>query len=188
MKKRQLTQILGGAAIAALALSGCGTQTGTTPSASQTQGGENQDTETQSSEAIMDQQALLKVQDNLSAQLGDSFVQSWIEDGKLHIATTDESATGQIEEAGAVPTVVQYNAQQLRDGIGQIMRWQSQLDDPLRMAIHGYELNGKAGGLTLRVDPGHIDEIQQLLEADKPAGDIPLDFAPSSGIASPAAG
>ncbi|MCW4466246.1 hypothetical protein OK351_12130 [Glutamicibacter sp. MNS18] len=183
MKKRQLTQILGGAAIAALALSACGTPTGSTPTAS-----ESPDTETQPTESTVDQEALLQIQDKLSAELGQSFVQGWIQDGQMHVATTDESSTGQIEAAGAVPTVVEFNAQQLREGIAQIMNWQAQQDDPIRTAIHGYELNGKEGGLILRVDPGHIDEVKALLDEAQPAGQIPLSFAPSTGIASPAAG
>lgn len=183
MKKRQLTQILGGAAIAVLALSACGGMTGQTPT-------EDQPTQeqTQPAEENVDQEALLRIQDQLSASLGTSFVQGWIQDGKMHIATTDQATTQEIESAGAVPVVVDFNAQQLREGIVQIMNWQAQQPDPIRTAIHGYELNGMEGGLTLRVDPGHIEELKQLLDEAKPAGEIPLNFAPSSGISTPAAG
>lgn len=182
MKKRQLMTLASGATIAVLALSGCGSDS--TP-ASPT---ESQPSTATPSEDSVNQEALLATNDELSASLGDAYVQGWIEDGELHVATTDGSKVAEIEAAGAVAKVVDFSAAQLREGINEIMRWQAGQDAEIRNSIHGYSISAKDGGLSLRVDPNHIEEVQSLLEKDKPAGDIPLSFTPSSGIASRAAG
>lgn len=161
------------AVVAGLMLSGCGQATTS---------GEGS-TEPTSSENVVDQNALLETNDSLSASLGDSYVQGWIEEGKLNVSTTDESQMKAIEDAGAQAHLVNYSTEDLRQGINDVMKWQVGLEAPLNTAIHGYTLNPQNGGLTLQVDASHMDEIKKQLDADKPLGDIPVDFTESGGIA-----
>lgn len=161
------------AVVAGLMLSGCGQATTS---------GEGS-TEPTSSENVVDQNALLETNDSLSATLGDSYVQGWIEEGKLNVSTTDESQMKAIEDAGAQAHLVNYSTDDLRQGINDVMKWQAGLEAPLNTAIHGYTLNPQNGGLTLQVDASHMDEIKKQLDADKPLGDIPVDFTESGGIA-----
>lgn len=164
------------AVVAGLMLSGCGQSTTS---------GEGS-TEPTSSENVVDQNALLETNDSLSATLGDSYVQGWIEEGKLNVSTTDENQMKTIEDAGAQPHLVKYSTDDLRQGIKDVMKWQVGLKAPLNTAIHGYTLNPQNGGLSLQVDSSHMDEIKTLFEQDKPLGDIPVDFQKSGGIGKPA--
>ena len=136
----------------------------------------------------MDHEQLLNLNDRLSSSLGAAYVQGWIENDELHVATSDQSKAQEIEEAGAVAEVVDFSSQQLRDAIGEIMSWQSKQEPEIANAIHGYSISAKDGGLILRVDSKHLDQVRQMLEQDQPAGDVQLTFTPSSGIASPAGG
>ncbi|MGO2053227.1 hypothetical protein ACT3UD_06365 [Glutamicibacter sp. 287] len=161
------------AVVAGLMLSGCG-QASTS--------GEGT-TEPTGSENVVDQNALLETNDALSATLGEDYVQGWIEDGKLNVSTTDESQMKAIEEAGAQPHLVEYSADDLRQAIKDVMKWQAGLESPLNVSIHGYTLNPKIGGLTLSVDSSHLEEIKTLLETEKPLGGVPVEFQKSGGIA-----
>lgn len=188
MKNRRLPVIAGVAVILALGLGGCGAAEDAASTSGRPTTSHQPGAGTESRESGMDDEALLEIQDRLLAELGEAFVQGWIEDGVLHVATTDPNGVPAIEAAGAVPHVVDYSAQQLREGIARIMRWQSAQPDPIRTAIHGYQIDGRSGGLILRVDRGHLDEVRTQLQQAKPAGGIPLQFTPSSGFATPAAG
>ena len=167
------------AAVVALLLTGCGQQQAA-PQDSPTP------TQTSTSGADVDDSALLDANEQLAAQLGDEYVQGWIEDGKLHVAATSDAAVKAIEQAGAVGHLVDFSNAQLREGISQIMAWQAKQEPRLRSAIHAYTLNPRTGGLTLAVDPSQRQAVQDALAKDKPAGAIPLDFTDSSGPASPA--
>ncbi|MGP4967498.1 hypothetical protein ACTXJQ_10225 [Glutamicibacter ardleyensis] len=134
----------------------------------------------------MDINELLAQRDELAASLGDGFVQSWIADGKLNVSVTKDVNASAAENAGAVVHVVDYSAAQLRDGITDIMKWQSELEDPLRTSIYSYSLNPSNGGLALSADPSHLEELKKKLEADKPAGDIPVELREGTGLATPA--
>lgn len=136
--------------------------------------------------ADVDQTALLSLNERLSGELGDEFVQGWIQDGKLHVAANSDTAVKAIEQAGAVGHLVEYSNAQLREGISRIMAWQAKQEPRLRSAIHAYTLNPRTGGLTLAVDASQRQAVQDALAKDKPAGAIPLDFTDSSGPASPA--
>ncbi|UYQ78915.1 hypothetical protein OF385_07190 [Glutamicibacter sp. JL.03c] len=175
------------ALMASLLLTGCGQ--GTDPDASTSSGSESSNATQPSenkSESAVDQDALLETNDQLSMQLGDAYVQGWIKDGKLHVSTTNEDKLSAIKEAGAEGHVVQYSNKELRSAIRKIMKWQAQQPNPVRSSIHAYSLNPETGGITLSVDKSQIDAITKLIEKDKPMGDIPVDFKPSGGIASPA--
>ncbi|WP_461635847.1 hypothetical protein [Glutamicibacter soli] len=167
------------AAVVALLLTGCGQQQAA-PQASPTP------TQTSTSGADVDESVLLDANEQLAAQLGDEYVQGWIQDGKLHVAATSEAAVQAIEQAGAVGHLVDFSNAQLREGISQIMAWQAKQEPRLRSAIHAYTLNPRTGGLTLAVDASQRQAVQDALAKDKPAGAIPLDFTDSSGPASPA--
>ncbi|WP_120990616.1 hypothetical protein [Arthrobacter sp. AG1021] len=128
----------------------------------------------------------MSLNERLSGELGDEFVQGWIQDGKLHVAATSDTAVKAIEQAGAVGHLVEYSNAQLREGISRIMAWQAKQEPRLRSAIHAYTLNPRTGGLTLAVDPSQRQAVQDALAKDNPVGTIPLDFTDSSGPASPA--
>lgn len=170
------------AAVVALALTGCGQQ----QAAPQAPQAPPTATQTSTSGAEMDVSALLQTNEQLAAQLGDEYVQGWIEDGKLHVAATSDGAVKAIEQAGAVGHLVDFSNAQLREGISQIMAWQAKQEPRLRSAIHAYTLNPRTGGLTLAVDASQRQAVQDALAKDQPAGGIPLDFTDSSGPASPA--
>ena len=172
---------------AALLLAGCGDSGGTPQSSTKPSAATSSPAASDSSTGgSMDQAALLKINDKLSTQLGQDYVQGWIKDGKLHVSTTNEQSVQSIKDAGAVAHVVQYSAAQLREAITKIVAWQASLDAPLGSSVHAYTLNPETGGLTLSVDPAHRAELEQKLGQDKPVGGIPVDFKDSSGIASPA--
>lgn len=172
------------AAVLALLLSGCGQQDAA-PQAS-TQPTQGTSTRTPTNGADVDQEALLTANEQLASQLGDDYVQGWIEDGKLHVSTTSDAAVAAIEAAGAVGHLVDFDSAQLRDGISKIMAWQAKQPAGLRSAIHAYTLNPRTGGLSLAVDAAQREELERALAEDQPAGAIPLDFTDSSGPASPA--
>lgn len=183
MNKLQMLKVAGTIGTVAFALTGCGSDTGTptAPEESQTQ-------EQQTPESSVDHEQLLNLNDQLSSSLGAAYVQGWIQDDKLHVATNDESKVQEIEEAGAVAEFVKFSSQQLRDAIGKIMAWQAEQEPEIANAIHGYSISAKDGGLILRVGSKHLDQVKELMEKDQPAGEIKLTFTPSSGIASPAVG
>lgn len=175
------------ALMASLLLTGCGQ--GTEPGADESSGTQSSNASQPSenkSENVVDQNALLKINDKLSAELGDNYVQGWMKDGNLHVSTTDEGELDTIEKAGAVGHLVKFSSKELRSGIEEVMKWQGQQEAPVRNSIHAYSLNPETGGITLSVDKSQIDAITKLIEKDKPIGDIPVDFKPSGGIASPA--
>lgn len=176
------------ALMASLLLSGCGQEAdpGTKESSSAESSASSQPSQS-ASEKTVDQNALLETNDKLSEELGDAYVQGWIEDGKLHVSTTDEARKNTIEQAGAVSHVVDFSREELREAINKIMRWQGQQQNPINSAIHAYMLNPETGGITLSVDKGQLDKVKELIAADKPIGDIPIDYKGSSGILSPAA-
>ena len=175
------------ALMASLLLTGCGQ--GTDPGANKSSDSQSsnaaQPSDNQSENAV-DQETLLETNDQLSTQLGDAYVQGWIKDGKLHVSTTSEGKLSAIKEAGAEGHVVPYSNKELRSAISEIMKWQSQQQNPINSSIHAYTLNPETGGITLSVDKSQIDAITKLIEKDKPIGDIPVDFKPSGGIATPA--
>ena len=146
----------------ALLLAGCGDsggrpQSSTKPSAA-TSSPAASDSSTGGS---MDQEALLKINDKLSTQLGQDYVQGWIKDGKLHVSTTNEQSVQSIKDAGAVAHVVEYSGKQLREAITKIVAWQASLGMPLGSSIHAYTLNPETGGLTLSVEPNHRAELEK---------------------------
>ena len=176
------------AAMAALLLTGCGqgTDPGAQARASATASEPSQQTEN-SSGNTMDQDALLQTNDQLSEALGDEYVQGWIKDGQLNVSTTSEEQLSAIEEAGAIGHLVQFSSEELRSAISEIMKWQGKQENPVRTAIHAYTLNPETGGITLSVDKSQLDEVQKLIETEKPIGEIPVDYKQSGGIMSPAA-
>lgn len=165
-------------AVVSVALSGCGQSQPSAPEAHS-----NTPSQTNSSENVVDQNALLEANDRLSAELADDYVQGWIQDGRLNVSTTNAAQTKAIEAEGAVAHVVQFSAEQLREGISKITKWQSQQDDVIRNSIHGYTLDPSSGGLILSVDPTHQQDVEAKLAKDKPAGEIPLGYQNSGGIA-----
>ena len=168
------------AAVSALFLTGCG-------QATDASGSKSVESNTEASETNVDINELLAQRDDLAASLGDGFVQSWITDGKLNVSVTKDVDGSAAKSSGAVVHVVDYSAAQLREGITNIMKWQAELDDPLRTSIYGYSLNPSNGGLALSADPSHLEELKKKLQADKPAGDIPVEFREGTGLATPAA-
>lgn len=175
------------ALMASLLLTGCGqgTDPGTKESSGSATSASTAPSENQSENSV-DQNALLKINDKLSADLGENYVQGWIKNGKLHVSTTDEGQLAAIEEAGAVGHIVKHSSQELRQAIEKIMTWQGKQENPIRNSIHAYSLNPETGGITLSVDKSQIEAITKLIEADQPVGDIPVDFKSSGGIGSPA--
>lgn len=174
------------AVMAGLLLTGCGqgTDPGTQETSAETTAA-SQPAESPEGNA-MDQEALLKINEQLSETLGEDYVQGWIKRGVLHVSTTNEDKLPVIEEAGATGHLVQFSSEQLRSGIAKIMQWQAQQENPVRSAIHAYTLNPETGGITLSVDESQLDEVKELIEADQPVGDIPVDYQNSGGFASPA--
>lgn len=185
------TKIAGLVAATALLLSACGQAE--QPASSSTKPGAVESTASTSTPedtgGALDQGAMLATNEQLAEELGDRYVQGWIEGDALHVSTNDEAAMQIIKDAGAIGHLVDFSAQELRDGISKIMKWQSSQKDPaLRTSIHSYTLNPESGGLTLSVDPAQREAVETALAKDKPAGDIPLDFKTSGGIATPAVG
>lgn len=170
------------ALMASLLLSGCGQEVdpGTRESSSPSSQSPSENT--------VDQNALLETNDKLSTELGDDYVQGWIKDGTLHVSTTNKSSLETIKAAGAVGHLVQFSNKELREAIGKIMTWQAKQGNPISTSIHAYSLNPETGGITLSVESNQIDAVRQLIESQKPIGDIPVDFKASGGIASPATG
>ncbi len=164
-----------------LALAGCG-QVSSQPQNT------TQPSSTSSAESgeKMNQDALLEQRDKLAEKLADSFVQGWIEDGKLHVSTTNEADLQTITDAGAVGQVVAFSNADLREGIAKIMAWQGRQEPAIRSGIYAYSLNPNTGGLTLSVDPEQRDAIETGLKKDKPAGQIPLELKEGNGLATPA--
>lgn len=175
------------AVMAGLLLTGCGQETdpGTQKSATTQPSASSQPTET-SSENAVNQNALLELNDRLSAILGDDFVQGWVVDGTLNVSTTNEDQVSVIEDAGATAHVVKFSSEELRAAISDIMDWQGQQENPVRSAIHAYTLNPVTGGITLSVDKNQLEAVKKLIEAETPVGDIPVDYKESGGLLSPA--
>ncbi|WP_313814043.1 hypothetical protein [Glutamicibacter sp.] len=168
------------AALLTIGVTGCGEVSNPAQSPEQTS-----NAAPSSSGGTVDQEALLKTRDQLANELGDTFVQGWIENGELHVSTTSEDALKTIEDAGAIGHVVQYSNADLREGIAKIMQWQGTQESGIRSGIYAYSLNPNTGGITLSVDPEQKEAIQDGLAKDMPAGQIPLDFKDSTGLATP---
>lgn len=184
-------RVAGLAATTAMLLSSCGQveQPMTAGTKSSAVESNTSSTAPSSTGETVDQGAMLATNEQLAEELGDRYVQGWIEGNTLHVSTNDDASMQTIKDAGAIGHLVDFSAQELRDGISKIMKWQAeQKDAALRSSIHAYTLNPESGGLTLSVDPAQREAVEAALSKDKPAGDIPLDFKTSGGIATPAIG
>lgn len=189
MKNKRMTrmrpmQLAGAAAVLALSLSACGQAD--TPASTGSSSQSPAPSSTATDGGTVDQSAMLAVNEKLSTELGDGYVQGWIEGDTLHVSTTNEGDLKRIKDAGAIGHLVDFSSADLREGISKIMKWQAEQGAPIQSSIHSYMMNPKTGGLTLSVDPNQREEVEASLAKDKPAGDIPLDFKDSGGLGSPA--
>ncbi len=135
--------------------------------------------------SVTDTNALLLLNDSLRVKLGTAYSDSWIEDSKLHVAVTTESAAALVTEAGAVPKIVTIDAAALETALQAVSAWQATLPDGLGAAIHKIIPDGRTGTLTIFVAPEQLDAVSQAAATDKPAGSVPLVIKASTGLATP---
>lgn len=174
MKRRHVTAAVLAATMAgALGMSACKPADGPkSPSASQ-------------SVSAADTNRLLQLNDSLREKLGADYSDSWIEGGQLHVAVTSEAAAAAATEAGAVAQLVTRDAAALESALQAVMAWRASLPSELGNAIHKVTTNGRAGTVEISVAPDQADAVKAAAEADKPAGDVPLVFKDSPGLATP---
>ncbi len=137
------------------------------------------------STASTDSSALLLLNDTLRTKLGAAYSDSWIEENKLHIAVTTESAAEIVKEAGAVPKIVSIDAAQLEAALQAVSAWQAKLPEGQGAAIHKIVPDGRTGTLTIFVAAEKLDAVSIAASADKPAGEVPLVIKESAGLATP---
>lgn len=128
---------------------------------------------------------LLQLNDSLRTELGDAYSDSWIEGAQLHVAVTTESAAATVKAAGATAHLVTLDAAQLETALQAVMTWRSSLPADQGAAIHKVIPDGRTGTVTVFVAPDQLDAVAQAAAASKPAGDVPLLFKESAGLASP---
>lgn len=172
MKRRHLTAAVLAATLAgALGMSACTpAENPEAPDASQTA-------------SAADTNRLLQLNDSLREKLGADYSDSWIEGGQLHVAVTSESAAAVATEAGAVAQLVTQDAAALEAALQAVMAWRASLPAELGNAIHKVTTNGRAGIVEVSVAPNQADAVKAAAQADRPAGDVPLVFKDSSGLA-----
>lgn len=129
--------------------------------------------------------ALLRLNENLKTQLGGAYSDSWIEGATLHVAVTTEAAKKIVADAGAIPTLVTFDAAQLEAALASVAAWQATLPAEQSAAIHQIIPDGRTGTVTIYVAPLQLDAVAAAAAADKPAGAIPLVIKESAGLATP---
>ncbi|WP_449374402.1 hypothetical protein [Arthrobacter psychrolactophilus] len=128
---------------------------------------------------------LLLLNETLQAKLGDAYSDAWIEDNKLHVAVTTETAATIVSEAGAVPKLVTINAEQLAAALQAVSTWQAALPAEQGAAIHKVITDGATGSVTIFVAAGMLDAVTEAATVDKPTGSVPLVIKISDGLATP---
>lgn len=128
---------------------------------------------------------LLQLNNSLRTELGDAYSDSWIEGAQLHVAVTSESAVTTVTDAGAISHLVTLDAAQLETALQAVMTWRGSLPSEQGAAIHKVIPDGRTGTVTVFVAPDQLDAVAQAAAASKPAGDVPLLFKESAGLASP---
>lgn len=171
--KRIATVVLAATVMGAFGMSGCDANNGAETT--------TQTATTHPRDA--DSTALLVLNDKLQTQLGSEYSGSWIEDNTLHVAVTTEAAKKIVTDAGAVPSLVTFDAAQLETALQSVATWQAKLPQNQAGAIHRIVPDAQTGTLTIYVAADQIDVITQAAKADKPAGTIPLIIKVSSGVA-----
>lgn len=174
MKRRHVTAAVLAASMAGtLGMSACKPADGPeTPASSQ-------------AASAADTNRLLQLNDSLREKLGADYADSWIEGAQLHVAVTTESAAAVVTKAGAVAKLVTVDAAALEAALQAVMAWRASLPAELGNAIHNVATNGRNGSVEVSVAPGQADAVKAAAESDKPAGDVPLTFKDSPGLATP---
>lgn len=140
-------------------------------------------TATQSSTAQTNE--LLQLNDSLREQLGDDYSDAWIEGDRLYVAVTTDAAAKIVADAGAVATLVKFDAAQIETALQAVMAWRAGLPADLGAAIHKVTTDGRTGSVQIAVDPSQMDAVKAAASKDKPAGDVTLLVKESSGLATP---
>ncbi|WGW13912.1 hypothetical protein LWF01_09295 [Saxibacter everestensis] len=132
----------------------------------------------------------LKLLETLKTELGDSYAQGWIEEGKLHVAVTTDEAVAKVEEAGAAAKKVKFNESQLKQAQQDVQDWADSLDAEARSAVQTYAADGRNGRIVVGVHESEIAAVEKAFQQAKPAvGDgVPVVFEKTSGKISPAGG
>lgn len=182
MNNRKMTSMILAVTMAgALGMSACKpTQDPETPAASQTASPTNTQPAT-----VEETNNLLQLNDSLRTELGDAYSDSWIEGAQLHVAVTTESAAATVKAAGAIAHLVTLDAAQLETALQDVIAWRNSLPADQSAAIHKVIPDGRTGTVTVFVAPDQLDAVAQAAAASKPAGDVPLLFKESAGLASP---
>lgn len=126
---------------------------------------------------------MLALNDSLRSELGAAYSDSWIEGNQLHVAVTTESAAATVKAAGAISHLVTLDAAQLETALQAVMAWRSSLPTEQGAAIHKVIPDGRTGTVTVYVAPEQLDTVAKSAATDKPAGDVPLLFKESTGLA-----
>ncbi|GAA4655561.1 hypothetical protein [Arthrobacter cryoconiti] len=128
---------------------------------------------------------LLRLNDSLKISLGPAYSDAWIQDNELHVAVTTQEAEKAVKGAGAIPQLVDFNAEQLQGAVQAISTWQSQLPSLQGAAIHKIIPDGRSATVSIYVAPEQIDAVAAAAARDNPSGKIPLVIKESAGIATP---
>ncbi|MDD0859823.1 hypothetical protein NHF46_23295 [Arthrobacter alpinus] len=96
---------------------------------------------------------------------------------------TTEAAAATVKAAGAISHLVTLDAAQLETALQAVMAWRSSLPTEQGAAIHKVIPDGRTGTVTVYVAPEQLDTVAKSAAADKPAGDVPLLFKESTGLA-----
>ena len=128
---------------------------------------------------------LLALNESLRSELGDAYSDSWIEGNQLHVAVTTEAAASIVKAAGAIPKLVTIDAAQLETALQAVLAWRNTLPTEQGAAIHKVIPDGRTGTVTVFVAPDQLSSVEAAAAAAKPAGDVPLVFKESAGLASP---
>lgn len=135
--------------------------------------------------SIAESNKLLQLNDALKTQLGEQYSDSWIEDKQLHVAVTSQAAADTVTKAGAVPHLVTADAAALEAALQAVTAWRTALPQEQGAAIHSIMLNPKLGSVEISVAPEQLAAVKAAAEAEQPAGDVPLTFKDSPGLATP---
>lgn len=129
---------------------------------------------------------LLQLHTQLKTDLGSAYSDAWIEDNQLHVAVTTPEAEAAVTEAGAVPYLAQFTADQLRDAVDAFKTWLG-TDSAPKVQLHWLGTSGRTGSITVRVPADQVQPLTDAVATQQPTGAVKVIVEESSGLATPLA-
>lgn len=127
---------------------------------------------------------LLQLHAQLKMDLGSAYSDAWIEESQLHVAVTTPEAEAAVREAGAVPYLTDFTAQQLQEAANAFRAWLGS-DAAPPVQVHWLGTSGRTGSITVRVPAEQVQPLTDAVAEQQPAGAAKVIVEESSGPATP---